>query len=527
MLYVLFALFLFSCNEYGVTKVIQTEPELVVYPTLIEFGHLLAGFESGQASFAVINAGDQVLTVNKPEIITSAGRFNLDDNLAEEYIIQPGSVLEFNVYYSPDTYAINEATISFSSDDADENYFELPVIGYGDAPVLDVTPQELDYGDVSIGCDNEEHVTIKNTGNIDLIIDDITQMATQPQDIIMEYGSLPEPPWILVPGQEIDFLISYVPSDINYDESNIRISSNDPSSPIKEIIQFGVGDVEHSYTETHIQEETSMLDVLFVIDNSGSMSPYQTELSNQMALFMNIFIASNADYHLGFVTTDEARLVDFDGIGWIDNSYAFPVYWTQGVINSIGIAGSGNEQGIYYAKAALLESVILSSGFVREAATVVVIYVSDEGDNSIGGWSSFTGFFDSFKPSANLMRHFAVIGDYPDGCLYPWGTGNRRIGFGSGYYHMTQRYGGGWYSLCASNWGQQMQSLASTVITQNVFQLEEEDPIEETIIVKVNGQVVSEWAYDISTNSIVFDVDSIPTPNQTISIEYSVWGCYE
>ena len=527
MLYILFALFLFSCNEYSVTKVIQTEPELVVYPEFIDFGHLRAGFESGQDSFAIINAGDHVLTINKPTIITNAGRINLDTGLEEEYIIQPGSVLEFNVYYSPATYAINEATISFTSDDADGSHYVLPVIGYGDAPVLDITPQVLDYGDVSIGCDNEEHITIKNAGNLSLIIDDITQMVTQPQDIIMEYGSLPALPWVLDPAQEIDILVSYIPSDISYDESIVRITSNDPASLVKEFIQFGMGDVEHSYSQTHTQEEVAILDVLFVIDNSGSMSPYQLELANQMALFMNIFIGSNANYHLGFVTTDEARLVEFEGLSWIDPTYVFPVYWTQGVIASIGIRGSGNEQGIYNAKAALLASGVLGSEFIRDNATAVIIYVSDEEDHSVGTWTSFTGFFDNFKASPALMRHFAVIGDYPDGCLYPWGTGNRRIQFGSGYYHMTQRYGGNSYSLCASDWGQQMQSLASSVITQNIFQLEEEDPIESTIVVKVNGQIVTLWAYDISTNSVVFDITGIPTPNQTITIEYSVWGCYE
>ena len=42
MFYILFAFLLLSCNDYGVNKVIQTDPELVVYPETIDFGHLVS-----------------------------------------------------------------------------------------------------------------------------------------------------------------------------------------------------------------------------------------------------------------------------------------------------------------------------------------------------------------------------------------------------------------------------------------------------------------------------------------------------
>jgi hypothetical protein len=90
---------------------------------------------------------------------------------------------------------------------------------------------------------------------------------------------------------------------------------------------------------------------------------------------------------------------------------------------------------------------------------------------------------------------------------------------------MTQRYGGGWYSICAVDWGQQLQSLANTVVTRKTFRLDEPDPIEHTITVTVNGQVVLAWSYDSNENAVVFDDESVPLPNQTIIIEYAVWGC--
>ena len=90
---------------------------------------------------------------------------------------------------------------------------------------------------------------------------------------------------------------------------------------------------------------------------------------------------------------------------------------------------------------------------------------------------------------------------------------------------MTQEYNGEWYSICASDWGSQMQDLANTVTIRSRFPLDEPDPIEDSIVVNINGQPAAGWTYDPVSNSIVFDENSIPEPSQTITIEYGIWGC--
>ena len=151
-----------GCNDYGLNKVIITDPELVVYPSEINFGHLTSGYESGQETFAVINAGDEDLIISQPELIAGNYRFSLDEDLKEEYIIKPGEVLDFNVYYDPFTYESNGAIIRFQTNDEDESEYEVLVTGFGDAPIMTVFPESFDYGDISIGCDNEERITIEN-----------------------------------------------------------------------------------------------------------------------------------------------------------------------------------------------------------------------------------------------------------------------------------------------------------------------------------------------------------------------------
>ena len=71
-----------------------------------------------------------------------------------------------------------------------------------------------------------------------------------------------------------------------------------------------------------------------------------------------------------------------------------------------------------------------------------------------------------------------------------------------------------------------MQDLADTVSVKRTFSLSEDDPIEETIEVYVNGQTVTgTWEYDENENSISFAAGSEPDAGDTIEIDYATWGC--
>ena len=123
------------------------------------------------------------------------------------------------------------------------------------------------------------------------------------------------------------------------------------------------------------------------------------------------------------------------------------------------------------------------------------------------------------------LHMVSIVGDDPSGCTFSYGSYTRNVSYGSGYIDITNYFNGTVYSLCSTDWGMQMEDLAETVSQKRRFPLSEQDPIEDTIVVSVNGQVVSEWEYDSTTNSVRFHTDHIPEPGQTIDIDYAVWGC--
>jgi len=512
----LLGLFLIGCNDGSLHYVKEVKPQIIVHPQEIDFGHLLSGQETGQDRVTVLNAGNSDLFLDDFLLDDPSGRYTLSYDL--NGILEPEGIIDITIDYIPETYETNPATITIISNDEDNRQIDVNITGWGDAPVLKVFPEEADMGKLFIGCDTEDSITFMNIGNLDLVIEDITQLTSLPQELFIDYGGLPVLPWTLIPGDFYQADIKYKPRDIGEDDSRLSIKSNDPIRSNYEIQQFGEGVIETWFIDSWEQDEIPILDILWVIDNSGSMYPYQTELSNQISGFMNAFISVGADYHMAFITTDRSHLQG----QLIDNSTPNPEFVASSIISNIGTNGSGNEMGILMSVEALTSSNNLGPGsqFYRDEAYLVVIYVSDERDWGEDNWYTHVPFFDNLK-GGNFMP-FAVIGDPPNGCTIDW----RWAQYGMGYWDLVDYYGGDWYSICATDWGTQLQALGNQVVARSKFPLSELDPVEDTIKVFVDGQELEEgWVYDQFTNQIVFDATSIPEPGTSIRVEYALWGC--
>ncbi|NOY26949.1 MAG: VWA domain-containing protein [Oligoflexia bacterium] len=155
-------------------------------------------------------------------------------------------------------------------------------------------------------------------------------------------------------------------------------------------------------TDIFLQEPTNMVDILWVVDNSRSMEDEQARVVAKFSDFIVNIEDSNADFHLGVVTTD---LDDTDQKGKLQGD---PLYLTadddyvklfeERVL--VGTKGSDQEKGIDAAYQALSEPLIsgYNSGFRRSGATLSIIYVSDENDctdrGALAGYDSVSACYD-------------------------------------------------------------------------------------------------------------------------------------
>ena len=123
-----------------------------------------------------------------------------------------------------------------------------------------------------------------------------------------------------------------------------------------------------------VQTTAAEVDVLFVIDNSGSMSDNQTKLGQNFPEFMKEFEGSGLDYHIGVITTDvytdghNGKLRPTQGKLWIDDTFGDPVS-AFSELAMVGDEGSGDERGREACYRALVdEAQAHNIGFIRDDA---------------------------------------------------------------------------------------------------------------------------------------------------------------
>tara|TARA_R110000824_G_scaffold92217_9_gene223927 strand:+ start:7238 stop:8806 length:1569 start_codon:yes stop_codon:yes gene_type:complete len=489
-------------------------PDITVTPVEVNFGALNADGESATEVIVIGNDGSETLYIDAIELNIASSVFSITA-LEGEDSLEPNDFATFTVTYDPKTYEFNENSIVILSNDPDEYESHVWIDGSGDAPVIDITPADYDFGNTLIGCEEVVEVTISNIGNVDLVIDRIDYFVTFPADLgIYDFEAVYGPlPWTLAPGESMVLEIFYYPTDVDIDYGSIEVYSNDPQTPLAEAEQEAIGIYDGVYEETFEQDNIDSVDIMFIVDNSCSMNDKQTQLANNFDTFMNVFIVSGIDYHIGFATTDSGSM---EG-SLITPSTIDPVTVVADIIDDIGTSGSPTERGIDNAYDGLQTGQDFGPGstFWRTDSKLIIIFVSDEEDNSSTDPITLKNYVVAIKGSADYVTAHAVAGDYPGGCTTNGGGQEAYI-----YYTIVNELNGSFLSICADDWGTPMETLAHDSILKNTFTLTK-DAVEDTLYVEVNGVESTEWRYDFTTNSISFNDGHTPEHGATIYISYN------
>ena len=502
---------LLGCNDHIINEVKQ--PEIIVAPATLDFGHLLSGHESRIRTVTIANGGSADLVVDRLDI--QGDNYVVDSS---GFTIKAGDYYQIEVTYNPLTFEHNEGFLDIYLEGDEVASEGVWLDGHGDAPVITVTPSELDFGAPLLGCDTTTEIQIQNDGNVELIIDDIALMANIPADITIDFGSLPPFPWTLAPSARLAFFANYMPLDELNDLTTMDISSNDPLHSLLTASAEGAAVLSNETIQTWIQKNEVIVDIIWIIDNSGSMNTYQNLLGQNMDVFMTMFLNYSPDFRMAFITTDDPTFVNSLVI---DSSTGSPTLEAVHTIDSIGISGSGWEEGLAMFQECLEFGEC--GNMLRRNATLVAIFLSDEPDHSGLTINSVISAIDSIKPPGTFVP-YAIIGDIPTGC----NAAPHFAQAGWGYYDLVQHYASQWWGICDNDWGNQLEELAQNISVQTVFGLDSQDPHVDTIQVWINGQTRSVgWVYDPTLNSVVFNLEDAPEPGDTIEIGYSTWGCGE
>lgn len=287
-----------------------------------------------------------------------------------------------------------------------------------------------------------------------------------------------------------------------------------------------------------IKQSDGIVDILWVIDDSGSMTNERRVLVNNFDRFIQELLTLNVNFQMGvtsIVSQDGGRLrgttkiitnMTMDPRRVFEQNTTFPA------------SRSRWEQGLRMTQLALTSPNIdpgqPNAGFIRPTAALAIIVVTNEDDSSFGATDYYARTFKSLKGKGNenLVTFSVIGGTTPNGCIPP-GEGGF---YGSlaepafRYAEVVAKTGGINGSICDASFEQTLVRIAQALNTlKRVFPLTLKPiagsirvtVIDGTTSIPVAEDPVNGFQYRADTNSVVFLGTFIPPPGSTVRIEYA------
>ena len=400
-------------------------------------------------------------------------------------------------------------------------------------PDISVSPESIDFGGLAKDCPAEPvPVTISNEGGATLTVSSIELSGTGSSAFSSE---APAVPLSLEPGESITFDVGFTPAAWVEYAIELQVKSDDPDEGKVKVPTLGHGAEDLTYEEGFTQDYYASVDVLWVVDNSGSMDEELQKVRDNFAHFITEFTALGLDYHLAVVTTDMDNPTQSGRIVGTVLSGDDPDVETKFLeYVDVGSMGSGDERGRDAVKAALSDPVLSdeNADFLREDAALAVVVVSDEDDSSHTSVASFVSFYSALKADPAMVTFNAIVGDpttstdWIGGCQQWVGAAFLSATAGTGYVDVADATGGIWESICTSDYDEALQHLSLTSAGMTVeFPLTYEPSDLSEVGVTVNGSSVGNdatngWTYDSAGNTVIFHGSAIPGPDEAVVISY-------
>jgi hypothetical protein len=285
--------------------------------------------------------------------------------------------------------------------------------------------------------------------------------------------------------------------------------------------EFRQGSAGMAKTDRFEQNALGILDLVVVIDNSGSMAEEQANLSTKLAPLLQYVTGSN--WTINVVTTDPVNGCTRQGLikkGAANADTAFKAAVTA------GIGGSASERGILQAVNAL--SCAQVTGFPRANSSIAVLIVADEDNCSANGLDCPNTAFNTPAYLTNFLKNnlgrtlgkdARVYGIFwhPDTPAADCPTGaNRAVQYAAAVKDTAGVFG----SVCANDYSATLRKISQDMATilKNQFQLSSDaDP--GTVVVKVDG-VAQTAGFTLAGRVLTFT--TIPPAGAKVEVTYTV-----
>lgn len=291
------------------------------------------------------------------------------------------------------------------------------------------------------------------------------------------------------------------------------------------------------------------VDILWVIDTSSSMDKHQDLMAAQMSAFVSGLNNTKLNYHMAVTTMDmgsaqgaKGKFIAASGTPLILTNQ------TPNITNILaervraGAAGSSVERGLEAMKASISSPLASSSGynsgFLRGKALLVVIFLSNEDDQSSGSANDYATWLDSVRPPLEVsgerswLTHFMGVTSGDATCKTSQWDQAGYSEVGTKYVSLAEESGGAVEPICDADFRRALTNVKARILEVMTEYKLDRIPNLATLTIYVNGAVVPQnadngWTYYADSNSVRFHGTAVPQPDSTIRIDYDPAGMKE
>jgi hypothetical protein len=271
------------------------------------------------------------------------------------------------------------------------------------------------------------------------------------------------------------------------------------------------------------------VDILWVVDNSGSMSTHQANLIKNVDLFINQFVAKGGlEWKMGVISTDirQPPFAGFTPTSAINYAQPDGVARFQAAIRRLGTSGDSVERMF----APIQKHLTDFPDFLRPEATLAIIIISDAAEQSSIRGSDMLSFIHAKKSGDHKKAIFYGALTPTDFVCPP--TGEDRWAYaGSVFEEVIDGTKGKLYKLCG-DFGQNLADLGRDLITrvERPYIALKDRPNPSSIRVVYKGKDLSGgmpedggyWIYDFDLNRVVFhNLAFAPGDTEEVTISYA------
>jgi hypothetical protein len=498
---------MFSCSQDTDIKSISGTgrgggPGIELFPPILDFGALSADDAPVVMQFDISSVGGEPLNIEGLRIDSEAASFTILTGI-DEPLLMVGESLTIDVIFEAMAAHIHGGQAVVTSNAELQPEVAVTLIGEGIIPELSISPDPLDMGTTYVGCEHPADVKLTNVGTDTLEIFEIGQAGDA-----FQMTSALELPLTLAPEESVNVYLNFEPLDEGDVEGTLTVTSSEPLGE-REALHTGTGEFGARYDEEWVVPADPPSDIIFYVDQSGSMSDDQDRLATNFSTFITELASYSNDWQIIVITADSGCNAHGGVLrpGMLDYESRF-----QSAVSSGG--GFWTEAGLTLTAEAVdkTDPGECNYGFLRPEAMLHIIMVSDEPEQSSSSWTWYMDKVIAKKGSSANVKFSAIAGDYPGGCA--------TADAGDGYYQPVMATDGVFLSIC-SDWAtpSNLSMLAAASVQVAAFELAA-TPAPSTIHVYVNGvERLTGWHYDEADNTVFFD-EGIPDEGDTVRVTY-------